>query len=63
MNVPMVQNNPEYLKIQANVISHYIENRHEYGDNRTDNEIVIEWIQYNAKKFREDWISTGGNLG
>ena len=52
----MVQNNPAYLKTQAIVIATYLAAQKAIGDNRSDNEIVIDWITSNSENFRATWI-------
>jgi hypothetical protein len=56
IKIPEVKDNQKFIQTETYAINHYIALCRTLGDNRTENEIVLEWIDENAARFRENFV-------
>ena len=58
--IPKVKDFNKFINTEIYAINWHSAVSRVLGDNRSENEIVMEWITENAEKFRNDFIMSNG---
>jgi hypothetical protein len=51
-----VSDHEKFIQTEVYAMNLHVALSRTYGDNRSENEIVLEWIQDNAESFRSDFV-------
>jgi len=54
--IPMVSDHHKFINTEIYAMNFHVAFCRATGDNRSENEILLEWIDENAARFREGFI-------